>query len=431
MDSHLHVTIELAPVHNVLNSMALLHRIDVLPASSAWVRETAAALNSTQLWRNRVFFDCLRGALLPAGDWSDFPAYLDALKVQPSTILRDRTAHWFEHAPVSAVSADARALLADPAALHETAVSHLYELWEGYLAAEWQRISSALAHQVALLSNDQHLPAATAAMESLLQPDIDDGDDTVVTQRIYVPSAHTGRYVIALGNAGQQRIYFEAPRSFPAIMRSAPIGDSELLSRLAALSDETRLQILELFAAQDVVTTQEIIARLNLSQSLVSRQIKPLQHYLIESRGQGANKHYQFSPAQLELTFQAARERLNRRTRAIPFDDVRLQQPELLRRYMDAQGLLMMLPHRQQERAAALEVIAAQFTPGRDYTEQVVNAIISAQIAFDDFVTLRRELVNARLLNREPDGSRYWKGDKETRRRGDRVTDAPNNSPTL
>lgn len=418
MEAHrpIQVRIELAPVQNALTSFSLLHRSGVLPASSAWVQRTAAVLSSAQLRHNQVVFDCLRGALLLDQDWLDFPAYLDALTRQPSTLVRDRAADWFDHAGASPVSADARALLADPAALHDAVISHLHELWDEHFAAEWQRVSPALARQAAILANDQRLPAVSDAMQALLLPDVDEcGDDAPVTQITYVPSAHTGRYVLSLRDAGRQWLFFEAARSFPAIMRSEPIGDAELLSRLEALADETRLQILELFTGQDVIAAQEIMTRLKLSQSNASRQIKPLQHYLIESRGQGANKRYQFSPAQLELTFRATRARLNRRSSEITFDDARLQQPEPLRRYMDGTGLLTMLPHRQQDRAAALELIAAQFAPGRDYSEKEVNAIIKAQIAFDDFVTLRRELYNMHLLNREPDGSRYWVGDKVAR----------------
>lgn len=414
MQAHrpIQVQIELAPVQNALNSFSLLHRIGVLPASNAWVQRTAAALSSAQLWRNQVVFDCLRGALLLDQDWPDFPAYLDALTRQPSTLVRDHAGDWFDHAGASPVDADARALLADPAVLHEAIISHLHELWDGYFAAEWQRIGPALARQAAILASEQHLPAMNDAMRALLLPDVDDsGDDAAVTQITYVPSMHTGRYILSLRDGGRQWVFFEAPRSFPAIMRSELISDTELLSRLEALADETRLQILELFTAQDVVSAQEVITQLNLSQSNASRQIKPLQHYLIESRGQGANKRYQFSPAQLELTFRAARARLNRRFSEITFDDMRLQQPEPLRRYMDTDGLLTMWPQRQQDRVAALELLATKFASGRDYTEKEVNAIIKAQIAFDDFATLRRELYTAHLLDREPDGSRYWVGE--------------------
>jgi hypothetical protein len=46
----------------------------------------------------------------------------------------------------------------------------------------------------------------------------------------------------------------------------------------------------------------------------------------------------------------------------------------------------------------------AQFDPGRRYAEREVNEIISR--THDDYATLRRELVDARLLARERDV--YW-----------------------
>jgi hypothetical protein len=50
-----------------------------------------------------------------------------------------------------------------------------------------------------------------------------------------------------------------------------------------------------------------------------------------------------------------------------------------------------------------------RFAPRRDYTEKEVNALLNAQHTFGDPATLRRELVNMKLLGREADCSRYWK----------------------
>lgn len=44
-----------------------------------------------------------------------------------------------------------------------------------------------------------------------------------------------------------------------------------------------------------------------------------------------------------------------------------------------------------------------------DISEKEVNAIISQNIAFSDVELLRRELIEAHLLSRLRDGSRYWK----------------------
>ena len=60
-----------------------------------------------------------------------------------------------------------------------------------------------------------------------------------------------------------------------------------------------------------------------------------------------------------------------------------------------------------------LEYLAKSFQPGIDYTEKQVNAILNR--FHPDIAGLRRDLVDAGLLSRERDGSRYWlsAGDRE------------------
>jgi len=50
-----------------------------------------------------------------------------------------------------------------------------------------------------------------------------------------------------------------------------------------------------------------------------------------------------------------------------------------------------------------------RFEGRRVYTEREVNAVLKAANAFGDHVTLRRELVNHRLLARKSDCSEYRK----------------------
>ncbi|MBQ9988523.1 MAG: DUF2087 domain-containing protein [Clostridia bacterium] len=69
--------------------------------------------------------------------------------------------------------------------------------------------------------------------------------------------------------------------------------------------------------------------------------------------------------------------------------------------------VLIALPRRAEKRRAVLERIAALFSPGRDYTEKEVNAVLAP--VFSDITLLRRELIESGLLCRERDGSRYWR----------------------
>ncbi|HEY8047589.1 MAG TPA: DUF2087 domain-containing protein [Ramlibacter sp.] len=75
----------------------------------------------------------------------------------------------------------------------------------------------------------------------------------------------------------------------------------------------------------------------------------------------------------------------------------------------DAAGRLVRLPNKFSVQQMAMWVLWTRFASRRDYTEKEVNAILNAQHTFGDPATLRRELVNMKLLGRESDCSRYWK----------------------
>ena len=77
--------------------------------------------------------------------------------------------------------------------------------------------------------------------------------------------------------------------------------------------------------------------------------------------------------------------------------------------HFDAQGRLARWPTKFSVQAMAMWVLWTRFDAKRVYSESEVNTILKAANAFEDHVTLRRELVNHRLLARKSDCSAYWK----------------------
>ena len=63
-------------------------------------------------------------------------------------------------------------------------------------------------------------------------------------------------------------------------------------------------------------------------------------------------------------------------------------------------------PAKQKRKAVCLQLIATAFESERIYSESEVN-IVLANI-YDDFVTLRRYLVDFGFLKRTTDGAEYW-----------------------
>ncbi len=74
-------------------------------------------------------------------------------------------------------------------------------------------------------------------------------------------------------------------------------------------------------------------------------------------------------------------------------------------RFFDADGRLLAMPAKRSRQLAALDVVAQRFVPGVRYTESEVNRELIG--VFDDYVRLRRDLVDAGMLDRA-DGQ-YWR----------------------
>jgi hypothetical protein len=78
-------------------------------------------------------------------------------------------------------------------------------------------------------------------------------------------------------------------------------------------------------------------------------------------------------------------------------------------RQFDGRGRLVRWPTKFSVQRLAMWVLWTKFDSGRVYSEKEVNAVLKASNTFDDHVTLRRELVDHRLLQRKSDCSEYRK----------------------
>lgn len=80
-----------------------------------------------------------------------------------------------------------------------------------------------------------------------------------------------------------------------------------------------------------------------------------------------------------------------------------------LKGFLDDKGKLTHLPSKHEKRKTALEMIRDEFENDKIYNEKEVNGIIKSIISFSDHETVRRELISAKMLNRTPDGAKYWR----------------------
>jgi len=84
----------------------------------------------------------------------------------------------------------------------------------------------------------------------------------------------------------------------------------------------------------------------------------------------------------------------------------------------DAHGRLLRWPNKFAVQRIALWALWQRFDARRTYSEREVNVVLNAWATYGDHATLRRELINMKLLGRKPDCSEYW---KEPVRAGDEV----------
>jgi len=75
----------------------------------------------------------------------------------------------------------------------------------------------------------------------------------------------------------------------------------------------------------------------------------------------------------------------------------------------DEAGRLVRWPSKFAVQRFAMWALWMRFDASRVYTEREVNTLLNALATFGDPVTLRRELINMKLLARKADCSAYWK----------------------
>jgi len=70
------------------------------------------------------------------------------------------------------------------------------------------------------------------------------------------------------------------------------------------------------------------------------------------------------------------------------------------------QGRLAKFPLKQKQKLVVLREIAKRIEGDRLYSEKEINQVLKA--VYDDYVTIRRYLIDYGFVDRKPDGSQYW-----------------------
>ncbi len=336
------IQFDLEPTFNNLYTLTLLNYSDELSGLDEWVTRTWNALSPERRHNNRLVMDGLHFAVVPIRSFKTFDEYLQDLTATDPIILRDRLLNRLCRKSSQArgiraeaafeperlldqetyinfltsthgtdfdepIEREAHDYFTDPPRMHALILYHLQTMWREVLQPEWNRVRPMLQESVnAFRAQDfSKLPTLDVARrvtgqelkaywEEMLQR---------TRQLTLIPSAHIGPYLGKFMYEEKLWMLFGAHLPAGARAESSALTRSELLVRLSALNDDTRLRILELLSKREELCAQDVITLLDLSQPAVSRHLKQLSAtgYVTERRREG-NKCYALNRERLDNT---------------------------------------------------------------------------------------------------------------------------------
>jgi DNA-binding transcriptional ArsR family regulator len=189
----------------------------------------------------------------------------------------------------------------------------------------------------------------------------------------------------------------------------------DILDLLKALADESRLQLLRTLY-QGEATVGDLARGVELGEPTVSHHLTRLREAgLVTLRMAGNQRYYRVNETGL-ANFKRLAAQIEQPLP--PLEPARVEdgwiyalgwlpeEEQTLRKYTQGTRLAR-VPVKEKDLKVILRWLATLFTPERLYTEVEVNGLLKP-ISADEYVTLRRELVDYGYLRRERGGGKYW-----------------------
>jgi DNA-binding transcriptional ArsR family regulator len=218
---------------------------------------------------------------------------------------------------------DALALVADPGELKRRTIALYREVWDA-VYREAREAELPVLREAARRGEDfadRGFGDAYAALTGQRLPEVLERPPPSITRVAFCPSAHLGRFVSYIAAAPDLIVYFPAAQLLercqernglsltPREGNAAADSSADLLDAARALADPTRLRMIDLLLDEELYA-QEIVGRLGVAQSAVSRHLGQLERAgLVTVEGRRGSKYYAVNPARLESMAQALAER--------------------------------------------------------------------------------------------------------------------------
>jgi len=350
------ISVERSGALSCFHSLLMLVHTDKYSGLGEWIYQTEAALTNEEREQHKLVMIGLHYASRPQQPWNSFPEFINHLASLPARELRDRILRKYHSLPLreggeteapfdpvailrseeeymsylaqrfpekvlkNPIERKAYRYLLDPPALQALVTSHLESMWDRFLAKEWEE--NAAVENASVEAFRKVDLTAMSKQEALVffsgQPFNPDQWNCMLRDAerlVFVPSIHIGPYLGYLETKSALYIFFGA-RSPEGFQNSDyHLSHAELLVRLRALADDNRLRILKMIAQEEELKSQDIIEKLDLSQSAASRHLQQLSAtgFLTERRCEGA-KCYQLNSDRMEDTLEALRSYLLQRS---------------------------------------------------------------------------------------------------------------------
>jgi DNA-binding transcriptional ArsR family regulator len=351
------VKFQLAPARACLESLELIADADDFDGLDEWIYTTREAMSPEQRYNNDLvmhgMFHCIQKLHIEHQAMAEFLDHLETLNAVElrdnclETLLgyHDHKITKMDREPFPAPTAehlledvehyvdyltklygdhvnepllrDVHALYTKPTSMKALLVHHLHDMWNKYLADEWQRVEPRLRASVDAYSKMSFSGMSIVDIAStvtgrdfrgnvFLNEEIQGG-----TEIVFYPAPHIGPYVTVSNEDGRIDIVFRARMPDVVPSPSPQIDRSDLLVRLGALADDTRMQILNLLLDGEELCAPQIMKVLGLSQSAASRHLRQLSAtgFLTERRHEGA-KCYSLNQRRVEEVIQALQDHL-------------------------------------------------------------------------------------------------------------------------
>lgn len=196
---------------------------------------------------------------------------------------------------------------------------------------------------------------------------------------------------------------------------------ADILTILKALADESRLALLRQLNEREQ-TVGELARIINLGEPTVSHHLSRLREAgLVTLRMAGNQRFYRLNDTGLTRFKKLVTdiEQMPPAPESPVSDDAWISalgwseaDQQVLREHTSA-GRITFLPTKQKKLLVLLRWLATCFETGRLYAEAEVNTVLKAFYA-EDYVSLRRDLVDFGYLRRERGGGKYWQAPADT-----------------